>query len=523
MERRAVGALGLLAFALWFLQPTIGEFSGFLDEGLILAPAVRILGGEVPYADFYLYIGPIPPLLYALSFAVAGVSVASAHLLLALIRAACAVLLYLLARRVVPPLAALVPALVLLFSFGAEPVHYANHWTANLLVLLGAWAMGEAVARPGGPRLFLAGFAAGLALLGLPQFGLALLLADLVGLALLRDRSRSRDLGALLAGVAAAVLPCLAVLGWLGALPALWRDLVADNLYRVGFEGVPWAVAAGILGDWLRPGAGVERLLSGALIALGLAGTLVVAPIAAWRDPGLRRPGFLLVLALALATYASMVYKLLPSQFQLHQYFAFVVLAALAARAGRAGPVLLAGLLALSLPLGVLFREQAAARVFPVDFPRGEVRVASADEARELQRLVRFLGRRTAGVETAFFTPYEPNLYFLMDLGNPTRYPLLRPQQFSPRQMQEALDDLGASPRTPIFHFPAYESEAFLRLSWPAVDLAAYRAQGAWFEARLREGREVVDCGAVVVYRPPGLRPAAPPPGSGGPPPPAQP
>lgn len=498
MPARLLGAAALLAFSLWYLQPTVGVFTGMLDEGLVLTPADRILQGEVVYRDFFLFTGPLVPWLYAGFMGTAGVSVASAQLLLGLIRAGCVVLLYLVSARCLPPLPAAVPPLLFLFTYAAEPDHYANHWGGNLFLLLGTWALVEWAARPSRFLLAATGVAMAAALLTLHSFGAALVAAGGVTVAFVRWRDGAaalRDLAALAAGVAGGLAPALGYLAVEGALPGMWEGLITSNVYRAGFEFVHAGTAARLLLQGL--GGGLHPFLASLLMLVPLLATFLGAPLLLARDPSSRTPVLVAVLASALAMDAACSYRLLPSQLQLHGYLSFVLLVVLLERWGRVGSLVV---LALALPLGVSARQAASARVFPVQFPRGVARVASPGEAESLQRLVSFLERRLPPDRQAFFTPYEPNLYFLVDVRNPTRYSQMRALQYSREDMEDALRALARHPEAPVFHFPAFESEDFLRRSWPDVDLEAYRSQWDWFRARLLEDYDLSDHGAVQVY-----------------------
>lgn len=484
--RLLIGAVALFTFALWYLQPTIGVFSGMLDEGLVLAPADRLLHGEVVYRDFFLFTGPLVPWMWAGFMGVLGPSVASAQLLLALVRAGCVTVLYLLSARCLPPLAAAVPPLVFLFSYAAEPDHYVNHWGGNLFLLLAAWGLVEWAVRPSRRLLLLTGVATAAAILTLHSFGAAQ--AAAAGATVLWAR-RGRELPYLVAGLALGLAPALTYLALHGALPGMWDGLVTSNVYRAGFEYVRIPTALRLL-------TGSPSLAS-ALILLPLAATLVGIPVLLARDPGSRTPVLVAVFASALAMYSASLYRLLPSQLQLHAYLSFVLLAVLLHRTWRPSLLLLLG---MAVPLGFQARAAASAKVFPVAFPRGEARVASPQEAADLQRLVAFLEKRLAHGNEALFTPYEPNLYFLMDVRNPTRFSQMRALQYSQGQMEEALASLRQRPRARVFHFPAFESPGFLVGSWPDVDVAAYERQWAWFRERLLQDHELSDHGAVQVY-----------------------
>jgi 4-amino-4-deoxy-L-arabinose transferase-like glycosyltransferase len=71
-----------------------------LDEGIILQAAERVLRGEIPYRDFFIFYTPGSVYLQAASFKVFGDSLLVARTGIAFVGAACSVVTYCLARRV---------------------------------------------------------------------------------------------------------------------------------------------------------------------------------------------------------------------------------------------------------------------------------------------------------------------------------------------------------------------------------------------------------------------------------------
>ncbi len=71
-----------------------------LDEGIILQAAERVLRGQIPYRDFFIFYTPGSIYIQAALFKVFGDSLAVARTGIALVGAACSVVTYCLARRV---------------------------------------------------------------------------------------------------------------------------------------------------------------------------------------------------------------------------------------------------------------------------------------------------------------------------------------------------------------------------------------------------------------------------------------
>src|ERR1700692_4769672 len=70
-----------------------------LDEGIVLQGAERILHGQVPYRDFFMFYTPGSVYLVALLFKVFGDSLNVARTGIAIAGAGCTVIAYLLSRR----------------------------------------------------------------------------------------------------------------------------------------------------------------------------------------------------------------------------------------------------------------------------------------------------------------------------------------------------------------------------------------------------------------------------------------
>src|SRR4029079_17166860 len=82
------------------------------DKGCFLDLASRVQHGQLPYRDFDTYYTPGVFYLNAAVLTVFGSNVVPARLVMVGVRVACALLVYILARRVAPPAFAAVPALV---------------------------------------------------------------------------------------------------------------------------------------------------------------------------------------------------------------------------------------------------------------------------------------------------------------------------------------------------------------------------------------------------------------------------
>jgi Dolichyl-phosphate-mannose-protein mannosyltransferase len=187
-ERIAVALAGLGIFAIYAWA---GRYwIDLTDEGYFLYLASRVHQGDLPYRDFETYYTPGIFYLYAATFELFGVSIVPVRVLMAGLRAVCAVLLYGITRRVAAWPFAVLPFL-LIAAVDPTPVFPEPHpaWPAMVTTLLTM----ETIARhatSGRLRwMALAGASAGLAFFFKQNVGAFVALA-VSGYLLLRPRGR---------------------------------------------------------------------------------------------------------------------------------------------------------------------------------------------------------------------------------------------------------------------------------------------------------------------------------------------
>jgi 4-amino-4-deoxy-L-arabinose transferase-like glycosyltransferase len=218
-------AMALVA-ALW-VMPLVSYIGG-ADEGITLQGAIRILGGELPYRDFFSFYTPGTYYIHAAVFRIFGTSLLAARMTLVVYSALYGFLTYLLARRVCSRSASLLAAgLVTLISLPARfaVVHNWDSTTAALAALYCAvWLLETSAA----PWAFLCGLFAGTTLMIEQSKGAGLLLGLTISGILLvwmdRQRWKLRHLVFFLIGVA---MPCLLVIGYFARQHALSPMLAA--------------------------------------------------------------------------------------------------------------------------------------------------------------------------------------------------------------------------------------------------------------------------------------------------------
>ena len=259
-----------------------------VDEGYFLYLADRVRHGELPYRDFDTYYTPGVFWLYAAALDLFGVSVIPVRLLMAGLRTLCGLLLYVLARQLVPWPFALLPSLAVA-AMDAVPIHPEPHpaWWAMVAWLL-ALASAATHAATGRLRwIVLAGVAAAVAFAFKQNVGAFTALA-VGGYLLLRPRDGAgwlvrlaQAVYAVLLGAASTVLlwpafdervavtlwlPLLATLAlllwraWTGVRPSGWVDGLGEMALECVVAGAAFVGATLV---WLVP----------LVVALGVAGT----------------------------------------------------------------------------------------------------------------------------------------------------------------------------------------------------------------------------------------------------------
>ena len=211
-----------------------------VDEGYFLDLASRVQQGQLPYRDFDTYYTPGVFYLDVLVFTLFGVGVVPVRAVMIVVRIASGLLLYGLARRIMPWYFALVPPILLLAADLTAGPHPA--WVAMLSALL----MVELIARGrANPRwLTAAGAAAGLAFMFKQNVG-AFAVLGAVGYVLLVPRPGA-GVGVLALRLLYAVGVALEMRAFLN--PA-WNELVAATLW------LPLVGSLILLLGWQRPGS----------------------------------------------------------------------------------------------------------------------------------------------------------------------------------------------------------------------------------------------------------------------------
>jgi len=482
--------LGLACFAyLLAMPPTLNG----ADESFTLYGAKRVWQGQAVYHDFFDFVTPGSFYLYALAYAVGGVSITTARVTTALLNALSAVCTYFLTLLVASVLEAVLAGFLVVVICVPVWNMASHHWLATTfglaaaaVVLAPRWE-GSSRARPAA-----AGALAGLLVCSHQSRGVCLVPWLVVAVPLLARyrcgatwREAIRQLAWTAAGGAAV---CGAILGY-----AVWRASLGEVLYAThtwvlsnyrsyNVGKFPWASYGAFWAGGLKYTSVRLMRATPALLAVEVIGVLW-----AIRSRGLRIELVrLLVLLLTLSAVGAIVYfpDIVHIAFVLP--YVLVVLFGMLFRL-RTWPVWsqtqtartvvrVAWTAALMLVLvkGWTNARQAWADN-PVRYETAFGKLAGfdlqAETMRDLREKVPVEGPAPPRI---FAYPTDAWVYLALPADNPTPFALLRPVYNTPEQFQTAIDRLEQDPQALVFlnRFSMKPDDPFLvylRSRWPVV------------------------------------------------------
>ncbi len=270
-------AVALLALA---VSAPISRYLTWLgDEGVVLHGAVRILGGETLYRDFFEVLGPGGFLIVAAWMKLVGVGFGSVRVLAICVIAAIAALLYAAAR--LSSGNRILAALLAVVWLVRAPFENSHHWLTTAASM--AAAVGLLLALESAPRgrgaAFTAGLFAGTAATITQSRG-ALMCAAVLAVLLTTPRARARVLDAL-AGMAVCPTAMVLYLAARGALAAAFDDAIRfPARHYAGIQAVPFGSFATALDAASVALFPLAFVLAGAVLAIERGAT--------WREPRFR-------------------------------------------------------------------------------------------------------------------------------------------------------------------------------------------------------------------------------------------
>jgi len=149
---------------------------GLLDEGESLHNAQRILSGEIPYRDFFAIFPPMDNYIFALVFKLFGESVLTPRVVMSLLFAFVPLLLFLIAKIIMPIRYALIPAVLLIFlDLNIERLYIFS------FLLMGLYLFLLSLEKPRFKTIFLSGFFIGVSCLFRVDISGAFVVAMVIG------------------------------------------------------------------------------------------------------------------------------------------------------------------------------------------------------------------------------------------------------------------------------------------------------------------------------------------------------
>ncbi len=463
----------LFALALWeplqYLHLTFLEFSSG-DEGVLLAGALRILHGQVPYRDFFFFQAPGPLYLIAGWLKLFGTTLAAARWLAWLINALLILGLALLGRALNLSRASL--CLVFLAQVAVGFVTWpivSHHWMANAFVVLSAACLALSQERVSRTWLLGAGALAGVGGLMLQDEGGYWVLLVILLLLLSGGERRWKKIGLFVGGGLVVASPLLVYLlakvpvsrllddtfwaplrlyhenpgnrvafgqGWFATfqrLPAVWRT------------GDVWTAA-----NDLGQGIGMAFVF----LVFPVAGALLIGRIARWRKLSreerwlwlvlLCMTGVLVLMALHRPTIMSLIFAF-PGPFLLILWEW--------ERARRRQPRWVSRLTVTGLALLLAFSVATTSLPYPYlaprssfDFPSGRLTTEVAQSKPSWELLNQFQKGFLKPGQSVFCYSYCSFYSFILHRVGATRYDNFDMGSFDPGMVRDLLAQLAGKP-----------------------------------------------------------------------------
>ena len=241
-----MAGLPALAFAVCCLRSFVpphtplllwGDQLGFATKG------VRVLGGELPYRDFFEFVTPGSELVYALLFRLLGVSLYVPNLLMALVAATAALWMTWCSKRLLRGIFVVLPAMLLIGFVLYGSMDATHHWFSTLAVMGAVAALFEGTSLR---RVAVAGAMCGLAASFTQTKGAAVLLGLVAYLIWRSLHKRGAAMSSAMLAAMPAALHCgprslcsdqraAPARGWRGTVGA-GRDRLSVAVLRLSFE-----------------------------------------------------------------------------------------------------------------------------------------------------------------------------------------------------------------------------------------------------------------------------------------------
>jgi len=438
---------GTLAFSAFRLNDGID----LGDEGFMGLSASRVMDGQVPHRDFYSLQGPLSSVILAGWSSLVGLSLLKLRVFGALVHMCMVLLTYLIARRVASPGWALAAGAVAVLvglphmRFAPLPV-----WMGLCLSMLSVWLALRSWIDDVSRIAYLSGLIGALGMLVRHDQGVYMLVAIMVLAALMRSsswaasRRASFKLGHWIAGAFTIGVPVF-VLAWLiGALPAMWDQLVLFPLTRYhATSSIPFP----ILGQDGPAGS----VFAFVLFRLTPFAALTTMALAAWlyrkgkRSVHLRIGFFLACWSLCMFMQVMVRSDLAHLVLTMHPMLVLLAwLAAFMERRSSSLPAVRKALVAASIG-GFGLLAAVAWHVLMVVPERSPMPIESPfagvkdGDAEEINAVIHAITAESTADEAILVLPYHPAYYVLADRRNPTFWGYHWPGDRTDDEMQQLI------------------------------------------------------------------------------------
>lgn len=417
------------------------------DEGIFLSHAARIAEGEALYKDLFGLTGPASYWLLALVFKTWGVSLAAAHVVLAVEIAILTSLVFFVTRELSDTASAGIAATIFLALNTADPAMMTNNhrWDADTYAICGIVAIWRG-------RPILGGFLLALSVWATPIFAVTAVAA--AAAALLVKQHPGRVIAGGAAGAMAGVLALLATGSLQGFLEnLLWAKSNYSDANRMAYG----AVIGGYPALFEGTSGAVDYVIRG-LIVTGLTLPVWLPPLCGLLVLCNRDRNLLYFCVCGL----SMIAGVSPRFDVGHLVFAvplFYPVAASFLQRARWTVLPVGAIAGVFLLSAVIERSHTEL----LDTPVGQVRTDAGSA-----ELVRWLTANIKPGEQMFVYPYPPVAYFLTRGSNVSRFCVLQPGLFTENDEKLATEDMMRRPPSKVLYMDVAPAE-FLRI-WPASD-----------------------------------------------------
>ena len=491
LHREQAVAILLFVFSLAYLCIFRLHCSFEADEGIVLQGAERILRGEVPYRDFFTFYTPGSFYLVAFVLKLFGDTLIAARISLAVSGAACAIITFLLARRVCSLGVALFAGVLATVAGSAYRFLVLHNWYSTFLCGVGLYSAVRFYETRRRFWAFAMGFAAALTFLVEQSKGAGIFLGILLAWIILRSSQRIPSLGrgSIEAALAGFLLPILSTFGYFAVrhslkimlqswawplrhytaanhVPYGWQNWSQDSVDTIFHTGPLWIRTLKVLA--VSPGILVPAL---PLIALGVlvywtlrmrASTISMEQAGYYVIVCCVSDGLLVSVVAARADVIHFMY-LTPLWYVVLAWMIEQSKHSLTWNALR--PYFISYVVLAFGLLGTALLLNATGARIQLHTRRGVITSAAQDPALD------YLQSHTVPAQQVLVYPYLPLYNYLTATRSPSRYDYFQPGLNTPEQSRQIIASLQSQHSDGVLFEPWFSEK--IANSWPGTPLPA--------------------------------------------------